>query len=135
MYAFSYAGYSKAMKDIAGFNRNDCLSLPELGWKYFNSLITEEDEPLYTYNGKCTRYFVRQIIKGGRVCAFNQSYKSKICEDNIKFISEELDVKGNNCDIIEAYLIQRNRLFKILEKEYENNFNDYRHINFEEKEK
>ena len=30
----------------------DCLSLPRLGFKYFNSLRREEDEPLYTYNDK-----------------------------------------------------------------------------------
>ena len=30
----------------------DCLSLAGLGWKYFNSLRTEEDEPIYTYNDK-----------------------------------------------------------------------------------
>ena len=55
----------------------DCLSLPGLGWKGFNSLRTGEDEPMYTYNHKYVRGFVRQSIKGGRVCAFNQNYKSK----------------------------------------------------------
>ena len=50
----------------------DCLSLPELGWKYFNSLRTEKDEPIYTYKDKYMTNFARQSIKGGRVCAFNQ---------------------------------------------------------------
>ena len=50
----------------------DCLILPGLGWKYFNSLRTEGDEPIYTYNDKYMRWFVRQSLKGGRVCAFNQ---------------------------------------------------------------
>ena len=40
------------MKEITGFSMKDCLSLPGLGWKYFNSLRTEEDEPIYTYNDK-----------------------------------------------------------------------------------
>ena len=72
--AFSYAKFCKAMEDITGFSMKDCLSLPGLGWKYFNSLRTEEDEPIYTYNDKYMRWFIRQSIKGGRACAFNQFY-------------------------------------------------------------
>ena len=49
------------------------------------------------------RWSVRQSIKGGRVCAFNQNYKAKICDDNLKIISEELNVKGKIYDIIDAY--------------------------------
>ena len=70
--AFSYARYCKNMEDITKFSMKDCLSLPGLGWKYFNSLRTSEDEAIYTYNDKYMRWFVRQSIKGGRVCAFNQ---------------------------------------------------------------
>ena len=69
------------MEKITGFGMKDCLSLPGLGWKYFNSLRTEEDEPIYAYNDKYLRWFVRQSIKGGQVCAFNQPYKSKICDN------------------------------------------------------
>ena len=69
--AFSYARYSKAMEDITGFSMKDCLSLTGLGWKYFKSLKTEEDEPIYTYDDKYMRWFVRQSIKGERVCAVN----------------------------------------------------------------
>ena len=69
---FSYARYSKAMEEITGFSMKDCLSLPGLGWKNFNSLRTEEDEPIYTYNDKHMRWFVRKSIRGGRVCAFIQ---------------------------------------------------------------
>ena len=50
--AFSYARYIKAMEEITRFSMKDCLSLPGIGWKYFNSLRTEEDEPIYTYNDK-----------------------------------------------------------------------------------
>ena len=70
--AHSYARYIKFMEEITGFSMKDCLSLPGLGWKYFNSLRTEEDEPIYTFNDKYMRWFVRQSIKRGRVCAFNQ---------------------------------------------------------------
>ena len=79
----------------------DSLSLP--GWKYFKSLRTEEDEPVYTYNDKYMRWFVPQSIKGGRVCSFIQYYKSEICDDILKILSEELNVIGNIYDIIETY--------------------------------
>ena len=79
--AFSYARYIKAMEEITGFSMKDCLSLPGLGLKYFNSLQTEQDEPIYPYNDKYMRWFVRQAAYGGRVCLFNQYYKSKICDD------------------------------------------------------
>ena len=112
--AYSYARYCKAKEELTGFSMRDCLSLPGLGWKYFNSLRTEEEEPLYTYYGKYMRWFVRQWIKGGRVCAFIQYYKSKVCEDIANIISEELNVKGNIYDIIEAYLNYKNKHFKNL---------------------
>ena len=51
------------------------------------------------------RWFVRQSIKGGRVCFFNQNYKSEtVCDDILKVLSGELNVKGKIYDIIEAYL-------------------------------
>ena len=131
---FSYARYCKAMGEITGFLMKDCLSLPGLGLKYFNSLRTEEHEPIYTYNDKYTRWFVRQSAYGGRVCAFNQNYKSKICDDVLKIISGKLNVKGNVYDIVEAYMNYKNKHFKIFEKEYESNFDHYRDENLEEKE-
>ena len=133
--AYSYARCIKAMEEITGFSMKDCLSLPGLGWKYFNSLRTEEDEPIYTYNDKYMRWFVRQSIKGGRVCAFNQYYKSKHCDDILKIINKELAVKGTVYNTIEAYMEYKNKHFKIFEKEYEDKFNDYRDENVEEKEK
>ena len=102
--AYSYARYIGAMKQITELSMKDCLSLPGLGWKYFNSLRTEEDEPIYTYNDKYMRLFVRQSIKGGRVCAFNQYYKSKHCDEILKIINKELAVKGTIYDTIEAYM-------------------------------
>ena len=70
--AILYARYTKAMEEITEIGMKDCSSLPGLGWKHSNSLRDEEDEPIYTYNDKYMRWFVRQSIKGGRVCAFNQ---------------------------------------------------------------
>ena len=92
------------MEEITGFSMKGCLSLPGLGLKYFNSLRTEEDEPIYTYKDKNVRRFVRLAAYGGRVCAFNQYYKSKSCDDILKNISEELNFKGNVYDIIEVYM-------------------------------
>ena len=102
--AYCYARICKSMEETTGFSMKDCLSVPDLGWKYFNSLRTEEDEPIYTYNDKHLRWFVRQSIKGGRVCAVNQYFKSKDCDDILKIISKELCVKGNIYNIFEEYL-------------------------------
>ena len=71
----------------------DCLSLPGLGCNYLKSLRAEEDEPIYTYNDKYMRWFLRRSIKRRRVFALNQNYNTKICVDILKIISEELNVK------------------------------------------
>ena len=123
------------MKEITGFSMKDCLSLPGLGWKYFNSLRTEEDEPIYTYNDKYMRWFVRQSINGGRVCAFNQYYKSDHYNDIKRILSKELGVKGNIYDIIEEYLRYKKKYYDIYEKEYESQCNDYRDEDVDEKER
>ena len=80
--ALRYAGYCKAMVEITGFSMKDCLSAPGLGWKFFNCMRDENDEPIYTYNDKDMRWFVRQSKKGGRVCRLNQYYRSKICDED-----------------------------------------------------
>ena len=72
------------------------------------------------------KWFFRQSIKGGRVGSINQYPKSKICDDILKIISEELNLKGNIYDFKEAYLNYRNKHFEIFEKEYETQFNNYR---------
>ena len=133
--AYSYARYIEAMKEITGFSMKDCLSLPGLGWKYFNNLRTEEDEPIYTYNDKYMRWFVKQSIKRRRACAFNQQYKSNHFEDIKRILSKEFGVKGNIYDIIEEYLRYKKKHYEIFEKEYENQFNNYRDEDVEEKEK
>ena len=62
------------------------------------------------------RWFVRRCIIGGRVCAFNQYYKSKICDDFLKIISEDLNVKGKIYDIIEAYLNYKKIVLRVMKK-------------------
>ena len=81
------------------------------------------------------RHFVRQAAYGGRVCVFNQYCISKSCEEILKIISEELNVKRNVYDIIEGYMNHKNKHWKIFEREYEKKFSDYRDENVEEKEK
>ena len=81
------------------------------------------------------RWFVRQSIKGGRVCAFNQYYKSIHCDDIKKIISIELCVKGNMYDIIEEYLRYKKKYYEIFEKQYESKFDDCRDEDVDEKEK
>ena len=126
--AFSYARYNKALQERFGFSMKDCLRAPGLGWKYFISLRTEEDETIFTYNDKYMRRFVRQSIKRGRLCAFKQNYKPKNCDDILKILSRELKIEGNVYDIIEAYMKFKNHHLKIFKEEYENNFDDYRKI-------
>ena len=102
--SYCYARYCAAMEENTEFSMKDCLSLPGLGFKNFMSLGTDEDEQIYTYNDKCMRWFVRQDAYGGRVCAFNQCYQSKICDEIFKTLSEQLIVKGNLFYIIEVYM-------------------------------
>ena len=124
--AFSYARYCEILSERTVFSVKDCLSLPGLGWKYFNSLRSEEDEPINTHNDKHMRWSVRQSFFGGRVCTFNQYYKSKKCEKFLKLISEELNLKGKVYDIIEAYIKYKKDHSKSFEGGYENEFDDYR---------
>ena len=110
----------------------DCESAPGLGWNYFSRRRDENGEPVYTCNDKYIRYFVKQSIKGGQVCAFFQYYVSNICDEVIKVLSEELNVKRNVYHIIEAYIKYKNIHSKIIREEYENEFADYRDIDEDE---
>ena len=51
---------------------------------------------------------MRQAAYGGRVCALNQYYKSKSCDDTLKIITEELNDKGIVYEIIEDYINYKN---------------------------
>ena len=95
----------------------------------------ECDEPIYTYNDKYMRWFVRRSIKRGRVCSFSQYCKSKIGGDILKISSQELKVEGNVYDKIEAYMKYKNKRLKIFKEEYESKFDNYRDIIEEEMEK
>ena len=82
------------------------------------------------------RWFVRQSIKGGRVCAFNQYYISDHYYDIKKILAKELGVRnGNIYDIIEEYLRYKKKYYDIYEKDYESQINDYRDEDEDEKEK
>ena len=120
------------MEEITGYSFKHSLSATGLGWKFLNSFCTEEDEPVYTYNDKYMRWFIRQSIKGGRFCAFIQYYKSKVCDDVLKISWEGLNVKRNVFDNFEAYMKFKNEHLKIIKVENESKFNDYRDIHEEE---
>ena len=79
-------------------------SFPSPGWKYLDSLRDGSDEPIHTYKDMSMRWFVRQIIKGGRCSAFNQCCKSTIVDENFRATSEKLKVKRILCDVIETYV-------------------------------
>ena len=81
------------------------------------------------------RWFVRQSLKGERVCAFNQYCKPYTCDDLLGIITEELTVKVKNYDDIEACLKYKKKHFKVFEKEYESKFNEYRDEDKYEREK
>ena len=89
------------MEELTGFGMKNCLTLPSLANKYFNSLRDENDEPIYTYTDPFMRNFVRKSIKGGRRNVFNQHHKSEFSDKVFNIISKELNVNGNICEISE----------------------------------
>ena len=56
----------------------------------------------------------------------------KNCDDVLKIISDELNVKGFVYDKIEAYMEYKNEHLKNISKKFESKFNDYRDIDEEE---
>ena len=80
------------------------------------------------------RWFVRQSIKGGRVCAFSQLYESKICDDVFKIISEKINVKRNVYYNVESNLEHKNKHLEVFNRENKCKFSDYRDKTVEEKE-
>ena len=116
------------MEALTGFGMKNCLTLPSLANKYFNSLRDESDEPIYTYNDEFMRHFVRKSIKGGLCLALNQYYKSNISKEVFNIISKELNVNDNDnvCEIINKHFEHTNKQRKIIEDEYDSQFNDYR---------
>ena len=60
---FSYARYCRDMEQTTGFCMKNNLTLPSLGWKNFNSLRDESNEPIYPYKNKKMRCSVRQSLE------------------------------------------------------------------------
>ena len=81
--AFSYARHSKSRAEVTDYGMKDCLTLPGLGWKHFNTLRKKDDDTFFTYKDRFMRWFVQQSTKRGRVYAFNQQYYSKSCNEII----------------------------------------------------
>ena len=117
--AFCYARYTMGMEEVTGFGMKNSLTLPALANKYFNSLRDENDEPIYAYTDPFMRNFVPKAIKGGRYNALNQHYKSEISDEVIDNISNELNVNGNICDILEKYFEFLNKYEKQYAKEFD----------------
>ena len=124
--AFSYATFGKGMEELIGFGMKNSVTLQSLASKYFNSLRDENDEPIYTYNVEYMHHFVRKSIKGGRCASYNQYYLSSISDEVFNIISQELNVKGNICEILEKYFEYTNKQTKKIESEYDSQFKDYR---------
>ena len=131
--AFCYARYTMGMEELTGFGMKNSLTLPSLANIIFNSLRDENDEPIYSYTDPFMRNFVRKSIKGGRCNAFNQHYKSEISDEVFNFISKELKVNGNICEILEKYFKFLNKYEKQYAKEFSSKYDDYRDINEKEK--
>ena len=121
------------MEELTGFGMKNSLILPSLANKNFNSLRDENEEPIYTYTNPFMRNFVRQSIKGGRCNAINQHYKSEISDEVFDFISKDLTVNGNICDLLEKYFNFLNKYEKQYAEEFDSKYDDYRDINQKEK--
>ena len=73
------------------------LTLASLANKYFNSLIYENDDPVYTYNEEHMRFFVCKSIKGGRCSALNDIL-------NLSFLMKCLLLSGRNSTLLVKYV-------------------------------
>ena len=121
------------MEKLTGFGMKNSLNLPSLANKYFISLGDENDEPIYFYTDTFMRILVRQNIKAGRCNVFKQHIKFEISDEVFSNISTELNVDGNVCEILEKYFEYTNKHRKIIENEYDSQFNDHRDNDEEKK--
>ena len=121
------------MEELTVFGMKNCLTLPSLANKYFNSLRDENDEPIYTYNDEFMRHFVRQSKKGGRCSALHHYHKSTIPDEVFNIISEELYINGKICEILDNYFEYANKQGKRIEDEYDSHFKDCRDANQEKR--
>ena len=98
---FCYARYIMGMENLIHFGMKNSLTLPSLGDYFFKSLGDENDEPIYTYTEQFMRKLVRQSIKGGRFNSYSQHHKSTFSDEVFVISSEDLDIKGNICEILD----------------------------------
>ena len=70
--ALSYPRYSEGKEELTCFDRKSNFALPSSANNFFDSFRDDNDEPIYTYNDECMRYFVRLSIKEERCGCFNQ---------------------------------------------------------------
>ena len=109
------------------------VTLPSSANKYFRSLRDEKYELICTYTDSFVRNFVRKNVKGGRCNAFNQHFKSEISDEVFNFFSEEINVNGNICDLLEKHFEFLNKYDKLYEKEIDSEYEDFKEINQKEK--
>ena len=115
--AFTHARYAKSMEKLTGFGMKNSLTLPSLANKLFNGLRDENYEAMFIFNDVFTRHFVGQSIVGGRRSALIQCCDSKISDEVFNFISKELNINGNVCEILDNYFEWTNKQRKIIEDE------------------
>ena len=81
------------------------------------------------------RRSVQKFVKGGRCSAVNQYYKSNFSDEVFKFISKEIDIFGNICEISNKYFELTSKHRKINEDKYDSQYKDYRDSNQDKKAK
>ena len=75
------------------------------------------------------RFFVKQSIKGGRCTDFIQHYKSILSDNVFSFISKDLYIIGNICEILDKYFEFSNEYENLYAEELDSNYDDYRDFN------
>ena len=55
------------------------------------------------------RHFVRQSIKSGRCAALNQNYTSFFSDEVFNIMSQELNINGKICEILDKYFEYTNK--------------------------
>ena len=116
------------MEELTGFGMRNCLTLPSLANKGFNSLIDKNNEPIYTYTDSFMKNFVRKAIEGSRRNALKQHYKCEFSDDAFNIISSEINVNGNECEILEKFFEFLNEHEKQYAEEFDSKHDEYRDI-------
>ena len=116
------------MEELTGFVVKNSLALSSLAKNFLESFSLRDENygVIYTYNNEFMRPFLRQNIKGGRCSVLNRFYKSNISVEVFNTISKKLDKNGNVRAILQKDFEYTNKHRKIIENEYDSQFNDYR---------